>query len=385
MYILLISRGYPSKNDPQWGCFERDQAEALGELGHKVVMASVDRRFRFYWRRIGFTHFVQNNINIYNSFLFPSAIVSLFSKKLDYIFYKYQFNKLYDRIVKDHGTPDVIYSHYLYNTAQSVGLKNRNSTPLVAIEHWSELNADNISLDIKNLGNIAYSDTDEIIAVSKSLSQRIKQHFSKESVIINNMVNESYFSDSVVLRKTDKKNFNFITIGSLISRKDHRLLIYAFHKANFGKNVTLSIVGGGKLKSELQKQIKDLGLQNNVFLLGLKNKEEIRDILSKSDAFVLSSLAENFSVAVLEALSVGLPCIATLCGGTDECISDKSGLLVPIKDTDKLSTAMVQMRNNYAQYDKQAIADDCKAKYSPEVIAKQIESVFNRVIENRKR
>ena len=38
MYILLISRGIPSKEEPQWGCFEFDQARALKELGHKVVV-----------------------------------------------------------------------------------------------------------------------------------------------------------------------------------------------------------------------------------------------------------------------------------------------------------------------------------------------------------
>jgi len=53
MFIALISRGVPSKRDPQWGCFEKDQAEALAATGHKVVVISVDTRFRFYWRKLG--------------------------------------------------------------------------------------------------------------------------------------------------------------------------------------------------------------------------------------------------------------------------------------------------------------------------------------------
>ena len=57
MYILLISRGIPSVKDPQWGCFEFDQAKALKKLGHKVVVISVDVRFRFYYRKIGITYF----------------------------------------------------------------------------------------------------------------------------------------------------------------------------------------------------------------------------------------------------------------------------------------------------------------------------------------
>lgn len=46
MNILLISRGYPSNRDVQWGCFERDQAKALQKLGHTVTVMSIDGRFR---------------------------------------------------------------------------------------------------------------------------------------------------------------------------------------------------------------------------------------------------------------------------------------------------------------------------------------------------
>ena len=53
MFILLISRGVPTKRDPQWGCFERDQANALRALGHKVVVVSVDTRFRLFYRKFG--------------------------------------------------------------------------------------------------------------------------------------------------------------------------------------------------------------------------------------------------------------------------------------------------------------------------------------------
>ena len=45
MYILMIARGYPTQEFPQWGCFEQDQAEALCNSGHQVVVLSVDSRF----------------------------------------------------------------------------------------------------------------------------------------------------------------------------------------------------------------------------------------------------------------------------------------------------------------------------------------------------
>ena len=69
MNILLISRGYPSNRDVQWGCFERDQAKALQKLGHTVTVMSIDGRFRLYKRRLGITQISDDGINVYNMFL----------------------------------------------------------------------------------------------------------------------------------------------------------------------------------------------------------------------------------------------------------------------------------------------------------------------------
>ena len=83
MYILMIARGIPSERYPQWGCFEKDQAEALVALGHKVVVASVDSRFVWSWRKIGITRNDKNGIVFYNSFLIPGALTGLFGLKFN--------------------------------------------------------------------------------------------------------------------------------------------------------------------------------------------------------------------------------------------------------------------------------------------------------------
>lgn len=66
MKIFFISRGWPSEREPQWGCFERDQALALKKLGHEIVVLSVDARFRRYYRKYGITREVHDGITHYN-------------------------------------------------------------------------------------------------------------------------------------------------------------------------------------------------------------------------------------------------------------------------------------------------------------------------------
>ncbi len=126
--------------------------------------------------------------------------------------------------------------------------------------------------------------------------------------------------------------------------------------------------------------INSHGLQNNVHLLGLKTKDKIIDLLLTSDVFVLSSHAENFSVAVIEALSLGLPCVATLCGGTDECIDESNGILVPTNDIDALSNAIKQIHSNILQYNSENIRESCINKYSPIEIASQLVEIYNKTI-----
>lgn len=88
MYILMIARGYPTKEFPQWGCFEQDQAEALCNSGHQVVVLSVDSRFLWRMRKIGVTHYYKNGVNYYNSFWIPGIVTNYISRRLNYFFKK---------------------------------------------------------------------------------------------------------------------------------------------------------------------------------------------------------------------------------------------------------------------------------------------------------
>ena len=383
MYILLISRGIPSKKDPLWGCFEFDQARALRSIGHKVVVLSVDERVRFYRRKIGLMHKVVDGIDCYNYCLLPKKISELFgfnfSSKVSFAHYDFLLKK----IIKEHGTPDIIYSHYLTTSYVATLLKKKWNIPLVAIEHWSEINKDKLNSWVKKVGQLTYNNVDRLISVSLSLQDRIVQHFGVNSLVIHNMVGADFFNQK------NKFNFDgkirFVTTGRLVYGKGFDLLPRAFAKLNLPKEKwEMNIIGGGEEYDNLQKQINELKLQDNIHLLGQKTKAEVVDILKISNAFILPSRAENFSVAVLEALACGLPVIASICGGIRECIFDFNGLLFPVDDVDALADAIKYMFDNYQSYDRQKIAEDCKNRFSPEVIAHQLTDVFELVLKEYK-
>ena len=380
MRICIIANGYPSKKDPQFGCFEKDQAIALQKKGHEVIILYVDGRFRTHWRKLGLISLEEKGIKVFGLFLFPMSLLLKLNYKLHFRLRCKMLDWVFKYMLKFSQKPDVIYAHFLYNISYATYLKKKYGIPLVGIEHWSELNKTTLPNNILYRGNIAYNNADKIISVSESLKKQIYKHFHHDSIVVHNMVGEEFFIQSP-MQDRNSDEVVFVSTGSLIKRKGYDVLIKALitisSQLGFWK---LNIVGDGPEREKLQQMIDEHHLNNNIKLLGRKNKLEIISLLHNSDVFLFPSRMENFSVAVLEALSAGLPVVATICGGIKECVDKKNGLLVPVEDVDALASAILDIYKNLRNYDRQAIADDCKNRFAPEVIAQQLTSIFEEVV-----
>lgn len=380
MKIVIIANGYPNKRDPQWGCFEKDQAVALKSLGHEVAMLYVDRRFRIYWRKIGLTRFIDNGIVVFGIFWFPMLGLKNIMPKFHYRLTTLMQEKVIKSVFKYWGKPDIIYAHYLYNIAFATELKERYGIPLVGIEHWSELTKSELSPLQRFWGETAYGKADKILAVSDSLRSHIKRHFGKDSMVVYDMLGLEFVSAPIPEHSLNG-DFTFVAVGSLVQIKCYDLLIEAFRQSGLSQSgCKVIIVGAGQEHDNLKSKIQHANLQDSVLLTGRKNKEEIISILAKSHAFILSSRAETFGVACIEALSQGLPCIATTCGGPEELVNDSNGLLIPTNDVASLATAMKALYENYSHYDCASIASDTRRRFSPQTIAKKLIEIFEEII-----
>lgn len=387
MKILMISRGVPSKFHPHWGCFEKDQAEALAAYGHKIIVISVDTRLRFHRGRLGLHHIVDNGVEYYNYVTFPGFFIiktigyNFFQKK--YCFYYY--DKLYRKIITEHGVPDVIYTHFCFMTFYGAMLKQKYkfNVPLVGIEHFSKFNAPVLPKDLETLATFAFQNVDKLICVCKSLADNIERRLGFKSIVVHNMYGHEF-------EKGINYNFNavikypliFISTARLVYGKGFDVLIKAFAKAQLPKTTwKLNIIGWGEEQKNLEQLIVSYGLQDNIFLLGKKDKVDIVNELSEGHVFVLPSRGENFSVAILEALAMGLPVISTDCGGIRQCLDDRNGIIVPIDDVDAMSDAIHRMMDTYSQYDRNYIAENCRKQFSPMAIAEKLTAVFEDTIE----
>jgi glycosyltransferase involved in cell wall biosynthesis len=150
----------------------------------------------------------------------------------------------------------------------------------------------------------------------------------------------------------DLSRFNFtgprtagpaIVVGRLSPEKDLSTLLRAVkivvsHEPSF----RLHLAGCGPCLSDLQRLCQELGLRDRVMFQG--QVQDIAAALSGASLFVLPSLTEGISLALLEAMACGLPAVATRVGGNPEVILDgQTGLLVPPQSVEDLATAMLKI------------------------------------------
>ena len=160
----------------------------------------------------------------------------------------------------------------------------------------------------------------------------------KKYKIIPNAINK----DAIVEKYSGIREKKVVAVGRLEKQKNFELLIRSFAVVTQDNpEYTLHIFGEGKEKGNLTELIRDLMLEERVFLEG--NVKNVVEVISKATLFVLSSDYEGIPNALLEAMACGLPWIATDClgGGARLLIENGyNGYLVPPNDINEMSKCM---------------------------------------------
>lgn len=155
--------------------------------------------------------------------------------------------------------------------------------------------------------------------------------------------------DSIAAGETvSKESFTVGTIGRLTYQKGQNYFIKMAKLINdesSSNNFRFEIWGEGEDREKLELQIKDLGLENKVFLMGYANNREI--IYRSFDVFVLTSMYEGIPFVIIEAMRAKLPIISTEVGGINEVINDNyNGLLVQKCDSISLKDSVLKLYVN---------------------------------------
>jgi glycosyltransferase involved in cell wall biosynthesis len=156
-------------------------------------------------------------------------------------------------------------------------------------------------------------------------------------------VNPADFTTSP-LRET-RSPLEIICVARLAPVKAHPVLLDAFARlVREGRDVRLHLVGDGPDRAELEARCARAQLNQRVVFHGWRNYDDVAALYRQADIAVLASFDEGIPVALMEAMAMQIPCVATNVGGLPELIQDGvNGLLVPASDAEGLAQALARL------------------------------------------
>ena len=187
-----------------------------------------------------------------------------------------------------------------------------------------------------------------------------------------------------------RKPFNILFMGILIQRKGLKDLLYAFskmiHKANIRDNeINLIIAGSGPQKFDLKELADKLEISSYVKFIGWVSGDEKEKLFKNCQILVLPSYNEGLPISILEAISFGMPIVATNVGDVSSALWDKeNGFIIEPGNIDQLEISMLKLFQDKLMYRRMSRKSKKIAMYdfSDNIFFQKIKNCYYSVLES---
>lgn len=292
--------------------------------------------------------------------------------------------KAYSRYKKllNNSRYDVVHAFFGIPTGW-LCYKSRKKLPYIISLRGSDVPGQNkrLGLDYKLLSPIfkkIWKNASALIACSNGLKERALRFFPVVNIdVIANGVDTEKFKPA---ENKKSRKLNLITVGRLSETKRVGTLIDAVDIIkNKGIDVSLVIVGDGRLRSSLDQQILNKKLSDNVKITGFVKSEEMPRYYNSSDLYLSATMQEGMSNAMLEAMASSLPIITTKCEGVEELIDDNGIVVEP--GSKAIAEATNQVAQDEQRYETMCIAARNKAEqFSWRAAAEQYIKCYHNIV-----
>ncbi|MFC6386036.1 glycosyltransferase [Sporolactobacillus kofuensis] len=330
------------------------------------------------------------NLNRFTPIVCCKKVLNLEQFPFDPIF-KYKGKEELCEILRKEKV-DFIHARFGLTGADLLSVKQALGIPMLTSFHGFDLPT-NVKSMKKYKGNleILFKEGDAFTVTSNNMKKilvdfgcpknKLFVHHSGINIDRFAFRNSEFPEDGVV---------TILSVGRLVQKKGMEDLINAFSKVYAqDKNVRLRIVGDGKLRHTLQKQVKQLNLDKVVTFVGALSHPDVIHEMHQAHVFALASTTakdgnqEGIPNVLKEALATGLPVVSTLHAGIPELVrNEQSGLLVPERDTDAMAHALLQLIRNPDQWHKMAKKGrkTIKRSFNTETQINELEHIYDLVI-----
>ena len=308
-----------------------------GNEVHFISYASPTRLDRFqegiYYHAVEFPHYPLFEFNLYS--------LALSGKIIDVV--------KYEKI-------EILHVHYAIPHAISGFLakeivKSYSDLKVVTTLHGTDITLVGLEPTFQPIVKYSLEQSDAITAVSSYLAEKTIQNFNpgKKIEVIPNFIDTNFYKPDIQcnLRKQLTHNGEKLLIHISNFRPVKRVPDTIKILCDVLKKVPvkLLLIGDGPDRNECEKLAREFGITDKVKFLGMQTS--FNELLSISDVFLLPSQSESFGLSALEAMSCGVPVVASNIGGIPEVVShDESGFVAELGDTKRMAKYVVELLEN---------------------------------------
>ncbi|MEX0844997.1 MAG: N-acetyl-alpha-D-glucosaminyl L-malate synthase BshA [Balneolaceae bacterium] len=315
------------------GVVATELAKTLAYKGHNIHMLSYARPARLDTLETGITYH-EVSINSYPLFEYPPYDLALATQMVNLI---------------EHQDLDLLHVHYALPHATSAYLAKQimaekaQHVPVITTLHGTDITLVGSDPSYKHVVEFSIDKSDGVTAVSEYLKQETYKRFNinQDIKVIPNFIDLDRFkkSNKSHFKKAICPNDEKVIVHVSNFRKVKRVpeVITVFSKIlEAGIESKLLLVGDGPDRQKAEQQCRELGICDHVRYLG--KLDQVEEVLSIADLFLIPSGSETFGLAALEALSCSVPVISSDIGGLPEVnIHGETGYLCNLDDVDSMA------------------------------------------------
>jgi L-malate glycosyltransferase len=380
--ILFLAAWYPSKDNPLLGTFVQEHAKAVHIYDDITVLHHIgcEQALPKRWM-------VNKEDNIEYSLSIPTFHLKWRLSRipnLTYLYFLLANLAAFRQFIRSGFHPDVIHAHIYTAGVPGILLGWLYRIPIVITEHSTAFPRHLLPQTEIIKARFAFQNAQKVVVVSRALQAAIESFGIQGNFqIIANAVDQDLFflsksqhpAGSPIRLLYVNRITNVKGLGDLITAlSTMNKLRYDWH---------LDVVGDGPQKSEFEQLSSSLNLESRISYHGYIPKHKIPEFMRQADIFILPSHIETFSVVTAEALSCGLPALATRCGGPEEFITPEVGRIVPIAAPEELAEELSWMMENLPRFSREKISEYAKNNFSLEVIGSQYHSIYHTLLDNK--